>query len=147
MDGSIPAPPTGTVHARVWPVTGDGRERLQILEDRLRVLLGTLRDFAEATTNYERLLDVVASGLARGVKDGCVVRLLAKDGALDAAAVHLPVQDRLADPAVAARMRAHVRGRRSLSEQPEGRRVIETGEALLVPKLDYDQMRLTTAPN
>jgi len=147
MDGSIPAPPTGTVHARVWPVTVDGRERLQNLEDRLRLLLGTLRDFAEATTNYERLLDVVASGLARVVKDGCVVRLLAKDGGLDAAAIHMPVQDRIADPAVAARMREHVSGRRSLSEHAEGRRVIETGEALLVPKLDYDQMRLTTAPN
>src|SRR3569623_3534236 len=147
MDGSIPAPPTGTVHARVWPVTVDGRERIQILEDRLRLLLGTLRDFAEATTDYERLVDVVASRLADVVKDGCVVRLLSKDGGLDAAAIHMPDENRVKDPAMVARLREHMAGRRPLSEHAAGRRVIEPGEPLLIPKLDYDQMRASAAPH
>src|ERR1700748_1880081 len=103
------------------------------------MLLGTLRDFAEATTDYERLLDVVASRLAHVVKDGCVVRLLSKDGWLEAAAIHLPVEDRVKDPVRAAHLREHVAGRRALSEHEAGRRVIETGEPLLIPKLDYEQ--------
>jgi len=128
------------------PVTVDGRERLQNLEDRLRLLAGTLRDFAEATTDYDRLLDVVARGLARVVKDGCVVRLLSADGWLDAAAVHLPIEDRVKDPDTRARMSAHVARRHNVSEQESARRVIETGEPLLIPALDYQQMRATTAP-
>ena len=127
-------------------MTGDGRERLQHVEDRLRLLLGTLRDFAEATTDYERLLHVVARRLSDVVKDGCVVRLLTKDGGLDAAAVHLPAVDRVKDPVVAAQLREHVAGRRKLSEHEAGRRVIETGEPLLIPRLDYDQMRQSSAP-
>ena len=119
-------------------MTVDGRERLRNVEDRLRLLLGTLRDFAEATTDYERLLDVVASGLARVVKDGCVVLLLSKDGELDAGAVHLPVADRVKDPVLGASLREHVAGRRRLSEHEAGRRVLETGEPLLIPTLDYD---------
>ena len=125
----------------------DGRERIQNLEDRLRLLLGTLRDFAEATTDYERLVDVVASRLADVVKDGCVVRLLSKDGGLDAAAIHMPVEHRVKDPAMVARLREHMAGRRQLSEHEAGRRVIETGEPLLIPKLDYDQMRASAAPH
>ena len=127
-------------------MTVDGRERLQNVEDRLRLLLGTLRDFAEATTDYERLLEVVASGLARVVKDGCVVRLLSKDGWLDAAAIHLPAADRVDDADLAASLREHVAGRRHLSEHDAGRRVIETGEPLLVATLNYDEMRQTAAP-
>ena len=40
-----------------------------------------------------------------------------------------------------ARLRAHVSARHNISEQDAARRVIETGEPLLIPKLDYEQLR------
>ena len=57
-------------------------------EDRLHVLSGALRAFAEATTDYERLLNVVARTVSDVVADGCIVRLLSDGGWLTPVAVH-----------------------------------------------------------
>ncbi len=121
-------------------------QRIEQLEERLRTLSGALRAFAEATTNYDVLLDVVARTLSEVIKDGCVVRLLEDDGSLSAAAIHLPFEARIADPAVSERVRAHVARPQHVSGQSAGRQVIETGAALLVPKLDFEQIRATSAP-
>jgi signal transduction histidine kinase/ActR/RegA family two-component response regulator len=115
-------------------------------EDRLRLLSGALRAFSESTTDYEQLLDVIARTLASAVGDGCVVRLLAADGWLNPAAIQLPFEQVAQDAEAIARLRAHVAAPRHLSEQTTARRVIETGEALLVPRLDLESLRPSTAP-
>jgi signal transduction histidine kinase/ActR/RegA family two-component response regulator len=75
------------------------------------------------------------------------VRLRAEGGWLNPVAIHLPFEENVTDAAVAERVRAHVALPRNISEQSTARRVLETGEALLVPKLDLEQLRATTAPD
>lgn len=116
------------------------------LDDRLSVLSGVLRAFAETTTDYDRLLNVVSSRVAEVVKDGCVVRLLSEGGWLTAAAVHLPFESKVQEPEAIARVRAHVAAPHNVSEHGAGRQVLETGEALLIPKLDLDQVRAGATP-
>ena len=124
----------------------DPELRIQALEDHLRTLSGALRGFAEATTNYEGLLDVIARTLANVVKDGCVVRLLGEGGWLTPVATHLPFESNVQDAETIARLHAHIAGRRNVSEQASARHVLETGEALLVPTLDFAQLREATTP-
>ena len=124
----------------------DPRERIRLLEERLRTLSDTLRAFSEATSDVQRLFGVVAQKLAEVVKDGCVVRLLEDGEWLAPVAIHLPFEASVRDEGVVAKVREHVAGRRNLSEHPAGARVIETGEALLVPRLDLEQLRSSAAP-
>jgi len=121
--------------------------RVRFLEDRQRVLSNALRGFAEVTTDYEALLDVVAKTLAEVVKDGCIVRLLGADGWLSPVAMHLPFERSVDDPEAIARLREHISGARHVSEHAAGRRVLESGEALLIPKLNYDELRKTATQN
>ena len=122
-------------------MNAEAADRIQRLEDRLRVLSVALRSFAEATTDYERLLDVVARTLADVVKDGCVVRLLSDGEWLSAAAIHLPFEEHVRDADAIARLRAHIAAPHKLPEHPAAQHVVETGEALLVPHLDLGQLR------
>ena len=92
------------------------------------------------------MLEVVARTLADVVKDGCVVRLLA-DGWLSPVATHLPFELSVREPEAIARLREHISGARHLREHAAGRQVLETGEALLIPKLDYEQLRQTATRN
>jgi two-component system cell cycle sensor histidine kinase/response regulator CckA len=109
----------------------DGR-----LEGRLLVLFGALRAFAEATTDYERLLDVVARTVSDVVADGCIVRLLSNDGLLSPAAFCLPLEARIHDAEAAARVRAFVSAPQRVADYAWGARMIETGEAYLAPRID-----------
>ena len=115
-------------------------------DERLSTLLSALRGFAEATTDYDSLLEVVAKTLAEVVKDGCVVRLLGDGGWLSPVSTHLPFESTVNDPATVARLRAHIMGRRNIDEHAAGRRVLETGEAMLVPRLDFEELRQSAAP-
>ena len=112
----------------------------------LRLLSGVLRSFAEATSDYHTLVDVVARELSEVVKDGCVVRLLDSDGWLQPAAVYMPVENRIADPEELAAVRAHMARPQHLRDHEAGRRVIESGDPLLVPQLDLAEVRRTAAP-
>jgi GAF domain-containing protein len=115
-------------------------------EDPFRILSGALHDFAEATADYERLLDVVARRLAELVKDGCVVRLLSDGGWLLPVAIHMPVEEYVRDEAVLAELHAHMGARHNVAEQGAAARVIGTGEAVLVPRLDLSHLRSTSTP-
>ncbi|MEY2936815.1 MAG: hypothetical protein RL033_7564 [Pseudomonadota bacterium] len=119
----------------------EATDRIRQLEGRLQVLSGSLRDFAEAATDYERLLDVIARDLAEVVKDGCVVRLLSDDGWLAPVAIHMPIDATVSDPQTLARLHSHIAAPHHLSEQGAARTVLETGRPLLVPKLDLRQLR------
>lgn len=125
----------------------DPATRVRFLEERQRVLSGALRGFAEATTDYEALLDVVAKTLAEVVKDGCVVRLLGEDGWLLPVAMDLPFEQRVQDRETIARLTTHISGARHVSEHGAGRQVLDTGQALLIPKMDYEQLRQTATQN
>src|SRR6266542_1074483 len=92
-------------------------DRSQHIDDRLRILSAVLRDFAEATADYERLLDVVARKLAEVGKDGCVVRLLSEGGWLSPVAIHMPVEERVRDADVLAQLRAHMSALHNVGEQ------------------------------
>ena len=124
----------------------DATARIQELEARLRTLSVASRGFAEATIDYEALIELVARTLAEVVKDGCVVRLVGGGGLLSPIAQYLPFEERVNDPEAIARLRAHIAGPRNLNEHAAGRQVIETGEPMLIPTLDYAQLRQSASP-
>ena len=64
------------------------------LEDRLRLLSGVVRDFAEHTPDYPRLLETIARKVGDGIGATCMVSLLREDGkVLLAEVVHSPDAD------------------------------------------------------
>jgi GAF domain-containing protein len=144
MDASLGhAPDVTAIIARMPQAAETERERF--FETRLRLLSGALREFAEATTDYARLVDVVALTLADVVRDGCVVRLLDPDGWLQPVALHLPV-DHIADTDLRERVRAHIASPHHLREHATGRSVIETGDAQLIPSIDMEALRASATP-
>ena len=145
--GSWRKPPAHLVAHSTTLQHVDTAARVRFLEDRQRVLSGALRGFAEATTDYEALLDVIAKTLSEVVKDGCVVRLLGADGWLLPVAMHLPFEQSVQDTEAIARLTAHISGARNVTEHAAGRHVLETGQAVLVPKMDYEQLRQTATRN
>ena len=118
---------------------------LSFAEHRLSVLLAALRAFAETGLDYQALLDVVGQKLAEIVKDGCVVRLLGEDGWLLPVAIHIPFDARVDDAETAARLRAHIAVPRNVTEQDSARRVLETGEPLLISHLELSHLQPGTS--
>lgn len=117
-------------------VDAEATSRINRLEERLHVLAGALRAFAEATTDYERLLNVVAQTVARVVADGCIVRLLSDDAWLSPVAFYLPLEARVLDAVAAARVRAFMTAPQKITDYAWGRHLIETGEAFLAPRVE-----------
>jgi two-component system cell cycle sensor histidine kinase/response regulator CckA len=103
--------------------------QVEQLRDRLKMISEVTRGFAEATTDWERLLASVASGLARVVGQSCTVMLLSPDGQeLRAAAVHA------SDAKIQATLRAAFETRpMSLAERPRVRQLIEQGDSYFEP--------------
>jgi signal transduction histidine kinase len=122
----------------------DEADRIQRLEAQLHVLSGALRAFAEATTDYEHLLSMVARTL--GGTDGCVVRLLSDGGWLSPVAIHLPLEPHIRDADALARIRAHVAAAHNVAEHAGLRSVIETGAAVVVPRVDIEQLWSAATP-
>jgi PAS domain S-box-containing protein len=120
-------------------VGGDKRDRG--LDARLRVLSAALRAFSEATTDYERLLDVVARTVADVVADGCIVRLLTPGGWLAPVAFHLPLESTVKDADSAARLRRFMAAPRNVGEYAWGPHLIETGEPFLLQRLEMAEFR------
>jgi len=115
-------------------------EQIQRFQDRLRVVSEAAKVFAEATTDYERLLDEVARILSEVIGDSCAVFLLDEGGSsMRAASLHA------ADPASLAKIRQTFLGAPLvLSEQPALRQILETGASLLVPRLPPAASRTDT---
>jgi PAS domain S-box-containing protein len=87
------------------------------------------RQFAEATTDYERLLANVAEGLARVVGESCLLLLLTAD----ASALQL-VASHATDRELLERLRATFAGRLlELAEQPRLAEILVRGEPVLEP--------------
>jgi PAS domain S-box-containing protein len=104
---------------------------LSKLQDRLRVLSDVTRRFAEATTDYERLLQSVAHSLAETIRDSCAVFLLdAEQRSLLLSAIHA------SDPEILRELREGFASRKlSITEQPAMAERLRRGEALLIPRL------------
>jgi signal transduction histidine kinase len=117
-------------------VDAEAASRINRLEERLHVLSGALRAFAEATTDYERLLNVVARTVADVVADGCIVRLLSDGEWLSPVAFYLPLEARVVVADAAARIRAFMEAPQRVTDYAWGARLIETGEAFLAPRMD-----------
>src|SRR5688572_3912817 len=100
--------------------------------DHLRVVSEAAKAFAEATTDYERLLDTVARILSERVRDACAVFLETDAGGpLRTVALHAT------DPSALAQLREmFARAPPDPSRNPRLRQVLETGAALFVPRLD-----------
>ncbi len=117
------------------PSEGD-TEKCRRLAERLRVLSEAMRTFAEATTDWQYLLDTVARRVAEVIKDYCVVTLLSEDGQMLA-----PVSVFDPDPEALRRMRDVLLEPLVLGPHPVTRRVLESGEPFFAPVLDLEQLR------
>jgi len=113
-----------------------------VSDGRLRGLSDTMRAFAEATIDYQRLLRTVAERLAHLVGHGCVLALLSEDQQqLVPAAVFFE------DPIL---MQG---GRRVLENGPIpvrasrlGMRLVERRECVLIPHCDQNVLRSNLSP-
>jgi PAS domain S-box-containing protein len=103
---------------------------------RLHALAESMRAFAEATTDYDRLPGVVAEHLARLIGDGCFLFLLSEDGsALRPAAIHF--REAVGAEAVARFVAA---GPIRVDGPTLGARVVRTRHGVLVPRVDLDSL-------
>jgi signal transduction histidine kinase len=131
-EGGAAVPPNGTT-ARARSADESA--------SRLRLLTAAAREFAEATQELEQLLNAVARRMAQVVKDQCVVRLISADGRkLDPVAVHG------ADAEAERFLREMYASPLPLEKYPAARRVHESGEPFVVPKVDLEAVRENTTP-
>jgi PAS domain S-box-containing protein len=111
------------------------------MAERLRVLAEASHEFSATTQDPERLLRTVARRLAEVVKDLCMVRLVSDDGrSLAPVAIHANDEDALR------RARANFSEPMVLDMHPISRRVHESGEPFVAPKLDLEELRTRTTP-
>jgi hypothetical protein len=107
----------------------------------MRLLTEALHDFAEATSDYPRLLTVVAERVANTIGDVCSVLLLSDDKQwLEGAACY----DR--DPDVARQYAVVSQRRISTSETTVAREVMQSGKPACIPQLDVEKFRERTTP-
>ncbi len=108
------------------------------VDTRLRTLTEIIGAFAEATTDYDELLAVIARKLAESIGDLCSVLLLSDDGStLELTATH----------DVDGRVLSIARSTFSASPMavvPMQQRVLESGDPLIVPVTSPGQIRQTT---
>ncbi|HTV23392.1 MAG TPA: ATP-binding protein, partial [Polyangiaceae bacterium] len=107
-------------------------ERSERVREHLRAVSEAAKAFAEATTDYERLLDTVARILSERVRDACAVFLSNDDGGpLRTVSIHAT------DPAALGRLQElFEKAPPDPNRNPRLRAVLETGAALFVPQLD-----------
>ena len=105
---------------------------LLVASGRLHGLSDTMRAFAEATIDYQRLLDTVAERMARLVGNGCVIALLSDDESS-----LLPGAVFFDDPSVmAGAQRVMENGPIPVQSSRLAQRMITRREALLIPRVD-----------
>jgi PAS domain S-box-containing protein len=100
-----------------------------------RVLSTAMTEFADATSDYARLVQAVARNVASGIGDTCIVLLLSADkGRLELVAV----DD--ADPRVAGDFSALLASGTSVDESTYARDVMLTGEPVCIAPVDLDAL-------
>ncbi|HEX8441186.1 GAF domain-containing protein [Archangium sp.] len=103
---------------------------------RLRILVEVDRLLAEAGLDLPAVLDVIARKVSEVIGDGCVLQLMAEDGAfLEPVTIHHP------DPEARWLLAGTVHARRQrLGEGLHGA-VVSQGRAVLLPDVDQDEAR------
>ena len=111
-------------------------------DGRLRGLSDTMRAFAEATIDYQRLLDTVVLHLANLVGDGCILALLSADErTLHPGAVYF------ADArAMASAQRILANGPVAVTSSTLGQRLLESRAGLLIPEVDMQAVLENLSP-
>lgn len=109
---------------------------------RLHGLSDTMRAFAEATVDYQRLLATVAERMARLVGNGCVVAMLSEDElSLIPAAVFFE------DPATLAIAQGVIdNGPVAIEKSALAKRLVQSRKAVLVPHIDVEALSNTLSP-
>ena len=116
-----------------WDCSEGALAQVARAKERLRVVSEAAQSFAEATTDYKRLLDSIARIVSERIKDTCGVYLLSEGGdALQTMSLHATPPD-----AVGKLRQMFASEAILLSDHPSMRRTVETGEPLLVPRLDH----------
>ncbi|HEY4107240.1 MAG TPA: ATP-binding protein [Polyangiaceae bacterium] len=109
---------------------------------RLHGLSDTMRAFAEATTDYVRLLNTVAERMAKLVGDGCVLVLISEsEQTMRTAAVYFEDPQKMA---IAERLLAV--GSVSLEDSPLGMRLTRSRDGLLIPEVDRAALERVFSP-
>jgi two-component system cell cycle sensor histidine kinase/response regulator CckA len=118
----------------------ESAERVR-LADRLRIVTDAAHEFAATTSDYHRLLDVVARRVGDVVADACIVRLLSDGGWLTPAAIHLPLDASVVGADALARVHTFMAAPHNVAQYAWGRNLIDTGEAFVLPRLDMKHFR------
>jgi transcriptional regulator with GAF, ATPase, and Fis domain len=107
----------------------EAAQELAQLRERVRIISEVTRRFAEATTDYERLLESVARSLAETIKDSCVVFLVDEgQETLTPGSMHAVV------PQALELVRQSFASRKlPLEQHPELRHVLSSGQSILMP--------------
>jgi len=102
----------------------------------MRLLSESLHDFAEATSDYPRLLSVIARRVAEIIGDVCIVLLLSDDKqSLEGTAYH----DR--DPEVARQYAALFERPLAIRDPTLAREAMQSGKPICIARLDIEQFR------
>src|SRR5688572_13274169 len=110
-------------------------------QEGMRLMSEALHEFAEATSDYPRLLAVVARRVSETIGDVCSVLLLSDDKEwLEGQAYH----DR--DPEVTRQYAAVAQRRISMSEPSLAREAMRSGKPICIPHLDIEKLRDRTTP-
>src|SRR5882757_3261674 len=101
-----------------------------------------MRAFAEATTDYQRLLRTVAERIANLTGEGCVLVLVSEDEqSLSAGAIYFE------DPTLSAYAERMFMGRIVRVRSPGlAERVIQTRQCVIVPNADAEALRALLSP-
>jgi signal transduction histidine kinase len=109
------------------------REVDDLQTNRLRALAESTQVFAEATTDLDRLLNVVAHRFAHLIGDGCYIRLVGGDGV-----TLMPVATYHPDPEIERFLREVTDPIPLRVGEGIAGRVVETGETVFMPHLPFE---------
>jgi two-component system, cell cycle sensor histidine kinase and response regulator CckA len=110
-------------------------------DDRVLVLSETFRAFAETTTDYTSLLETVARKLSELIGDACVVSLAEPDGTW-----RLPEAAFASDETATRILRDALANRTERDGSGQSGRVVQTGEPVLIPTIDPEQLASRAEP-
>ena len=116
---------------------------VQRLRDRFKTLASVLQAFAEASTDYPRILETVARSVAEVVKESCVLLLVSGDGE-----TLLPVALHHSDPELAGQIQMRINAEPlRITEQTILHHVVTSGKPSLLATVDMEMLARHTTPD
>ena len=112
-------------------------------DERLAMLAAASRAFADAPSDEQALLEIIARTVGSSVRAGCAVRMF-DAGRRAVTVIAMPTDESFGGSAEAERVRRHFAGGGSIAELSTARHVSEVGEGMIVPSSDIDPTRTTS---